>query len=111
MAITYKAVLTNLLAMEGAQVQPPTATLPTHFAHLKGLGGVGGSRAGVPGTPTYMPQNDLLVALIIVWGFQKNFAPWGLIPAARFGVQEGGGQGSEKFSCFTHTFGFPMTAF
>ena len=38
-----------------------------------GEGGAGGRPAGVPGTPTYIPQNDPLIALIILnrhmWGF------------------------------------------
>ena len=42
----------------------------------------GGSQAGVAGTPTYIPQNDPLVALITLnkdtWGFEKKFAPWGV---------------------------------
>ena len=50
-------------------MQPPTST-PKQF--LAGEGGQGGSQDGVLGTPTYIPQNDPLVALIIlntnIWG-------------------------------------------
>ena len=46
----------------GRQVQPPTAAPPKHFGPLKR----GGGRAGLPGTPTYIHQNEPLVALIIL---------------------------------------------
>ena len=57
-----------------------TPTPPLNFLGLGGGGGEGGSlgelgaaSGGVPGTPTYIPQNDPLVALIIsnthMWGF------------------------------------------
>ena len=53
-------------------MQPSTPTPLKHFGPLKGGWGVGGSRAGVPGTPPHIPQNDPLVALIIwnthMWG-------------------------------------------
>ena len=46
------------------------------------LGPVGGGRrAGVPGTPKHIPQNNPLVSLIIlntrVWGFLEKKSPLG----------------------------------
>ena len=42
----------------------------------EGGGDEGGSQEGVPGTPTYIPQNDSLIATIILnthmWGFLKK---------------------------------------
>ena len=54
------------------------------------------------GTPTYIPLNDTLVALIILnthmWGFGKNIYPLGgAVLAARVGGLDGEGQGSENF--------------
>ena len=76
---------------------------------------VGGAQwGGVPGTPTYVPQNDPLVALIIsnthMWGFlEKKLPPGGPIPAARSwggggGLAQGlgggwGGGGRAKLQC------------
>ena len=64
-----------VVSMGGAQVQPPTLSPFKHFGPLKGGGVGGGSRDGDPGTPTYIPQNDALIAMIILntrmWGFLK----------------------------------------
>ena len=63
----------SVCAMGGAQVQPLTPTPLKHFAPLKG--GLGAGRGGgVPGTPTYIPHNDPLLALIIL-----NTHMWGLL--------------------------------
>ena len=62
--------------MGAVQVQPPTGTYPKHFGPLKGWGGGwdGGSGGQPnPDSPTYLPQNDPLIALTILkthaWGF------------------------------------------
>ena len=67
--------------MGGVQVQPLTLKPTKHFGTLEGGGGGGlgwgGSRAEVPGTPTYVSPNDPPVALITLnthtWGFFKKF--------------------------------------
>ena len=56
----------------GTTVIPGTDTPQTFWPPKRCVWG-GGSRAGVPGTPTYIPENDPLIALIILntdmWGF------------------------------------------
>ena len=69
----------------------PNVDVPKHFGPPKGAGdgvgtqgeggGGGGSRAEVPGSQTYQPQNDPLVGLIILstdmWEFRKKkITPW-----------------------------------
>ena len=59
-------------------------------------GGGGGSQDGVPGTPTYIPQKDPLVPLIILnthlWGFSKKNSPMrGPGPSSHGGGGGGGG--------------------
>ena len=55
----------------------------------------------VPGTPTYVPQNDPLVALINLHTHISQVTPWGgPVAAARFGGLDGGGQGSDIFLMF-----------
>ena len=55
----------------------------------------------VPSTPTYVPQNDPLIALIIlnthVWGFfEKKCTPWGSSPSSQtLGGGGGGGWGGK----------------
>ena len=60
----------STVAMGGAEVQPPTATPPKHLAPLKPVGG-----GGQPdwGTPTSIPHNDPLVALIILNTHMRGF--------------------------------------
>ena len=80
-----------------------------------GVGGLGGAgcQAGVPGTPTYTAQNDLLLALIILntCGFlkQKIFTPWGVQPQQP-GLGAGWGRSRVRnfFSFYAYIFGFPM---
>ena len=77
---------------------------------LRGVGGAQWGGGGVPGTPTNIPQNDPLVALIIsnthMSGVLKKFLPPGdPIPAARFwggggGLGGVGGSGVKKFFLF-----------
>ena len=65
--------------MGAAWLRPDTKTPPNLLGPVGGggwvgfLGSSGGRRAGVPGTPTYIPQNDPLIALVILnthmWGF------------------------------------------
>ena len=73
------------------------------------LGGGGGGGGGVPGTPTYMPQNDHLVALIILntymWVFEKNLPTWG--PSSQIGgggLGEGGKVRGEIFFPVLHAY-------
>ena len=88
------SVTATALTTRGVQTQILTPTSPPNF-----FGPVGGGLkwpwgGGVPGTPTYIPQNDPLVTLIILntyVGFVKQKLPsGGPVPAARFG---GEGQG------------------
>ena len=60
---------------------------------------MGAPGGGIPGTQTYVPQNDPLVTLIILnthmWGFQ-NFTHWGSGPSSQIwggGGLRGEGQG------------------
>ena len=97
-------------AWEALRRSPRHRHPPGQSGPLKGRGaergGGMGSRAEVPGTPTYIPQNDPLVALIIwnthMWGFLKKICPpGGPVRAARvWGGWMGGGQGSENFVMF-----------
>ena len=43
---------------------PDSGTPQTFWPPEGGVGGQGGSWDGVPSTPTYMPQNDLLIPLM-----------------------------------------------
>ena len=79
----------------GAQVQPLTPTPPKPPEGARGEGG-GASWARAAGTPTYVRQNDPLVALIILNTHIRS-GPSGQAWGA------GWGQGPEKkFMCCTH---------
>ena len=63
------------------------------------LGGLGSPCGGVPGAPTHRPQNDPVVALILlkthVGGLKKKFTRWGSSPGSQIFGEEGGGWGGE----------------
>ena len=90
----------------------PTPTPPSlTFWALGGgggfLGGLGGPPGRVLGTPTFIPQKDPLVALVILnthmWGFKKHFYfGGGGDPGSQGGGGGGGGwmgevRGQKKF--------------
>ena len=68
------------------------------------LGG-GAPVGGFLGTPPYIPQNDPLVALIILnthmWILKRNLPTGGPVPAARLG---GGGMRDEFFFPILHAY-------
>ena len=88
----------------GTLILTPT---PLNFLGPRGWGEGGwgpwgglGRPVGVTGTPTYVPQNDPFVALIILnthmWALQKKFIHWGSGPSSQI-LGGGGVRGEEKF--------------
>ena len=67
-----RSTLHHAMKNKRVTVQGPVKKPQMDYMSHRGPCG-GGSRAGVPGTLTYTPQNDPLVALIILnthlWGF------------------------------------------